>query len=144
MIDILDPNGTRLSSEVLGDKSVSTIQPRDEIKAKFNNSIVKADQYFYNDNLPEARANYTIANVIDDEEAYPQQQLKLIEKDMEDKTFDAFLATVEEVDDSEFIIPEDPAMADNSQMIIPAETPVEEIAVVEEAEPQRDVFSLFL
>jgi len=53
LIDILDPNGQRLSSEILGEKSVATIQVRDEIKSKFNQSIVKADQYFYNENIPQ-------------------------------------------------------------------------------------------
>lgn len=85
LIDILDPNGQRLSSEILGEKSVATIQVRDEIKSKFNQSIVKADQYFYNENIPEARANYIVARVIDEEDAYPEQQLAVIEKKMKDK-----------------------------------------------------------
>ncbi|NQV52139.1 MAG: PD40 domain-containing protein [Flavobacteriales bacterium] len=132
LIDILDPNGTRIGGEILGEKSVATIQARDEIKSKFNNSVVKADQFYYNDNIPEARANYIVANVIDQGENYPKQQLALIKEKMADEEMDAFLATVEEVDQSDIIIKESIEIADNSSMIIPVDETVTEPVVVNE------------
>jgi outer membrane protein OmpA-like peptidoglycan-associated protein len=124
LIDILDPNGTRIGKEILGEKSVATIQARDEVRTKFNDNVIKADQYFYNDNLPEARASYFVANVIDDDEAYPVQQLRIIEEKMEDAPFEAFLATLPEQDESEFVVLEDPTLSDNSAMIIPEDKPM--------------------
>lgn len=130
LIDILDPNGTRLGGEILGEKSAAMIQTRDEIKTKFNNSVVKADQYYYSDNIPEARANYNLANVIDDKESYPKQQLAIIEDKMVDEGMEAFLATVEEVDQSDIILNESLEIADNSSMIIPVDAPLTETAAV--------------
>ncbi|MEQ9186781.1 MAG: OmpA family protein [Cryomorphaceae bacterium] len=130
LIDILDPNGTRIGNEVLGENAVATIQTRDEIKSKFNTTVVKADQYYYNQNIPEARANYNIATVIDDKEAYPKLQLAQIEEEMVDQPFDAFLATLAEQDESALIVLENPEILDNSSMIIPgdvASTPTPDV-----------------
>lgn len=103
MIDILDPNGVRLSSEILGEKDVAIVQARDEVKTKYNKNVVSADQYFYNDLLPEARAGYIVANVIDEEQAYPKQQMKLIEDKLKDAPFEALLAIIPEIDESEMV-----------------------------------------
>lgn len=138
MIDIIDPNGVRLSSEIIGEKDVAIVQARDEVKAKYNKNVVSADQYFYSDLLPEARAGYIVANVIDEEQAYPKQQMKLIEDKLKDAPFEALLATLPEVDESALVVLEDPSMIDNSSMIIPSgpiiptEKPEEVTEVVEE------------
>ncbi|MDB0002262.1 OmpA family protein [Salibacteraceae bacterium] len=133
MIDILDPNGIRLSSEVIGEKDVAIVQARDEVKAKYNKNVVSADQYYYSDLLPEARAGYIVANVIDEEQAYPKQQMRVIEDRLKDAPLDALLATLPEVDASEMVVLEDPSMIDNSSMIIPGGPiiPQEKLAVEE-------------
>lgn len=56
-IDILDPSGVRLASEIVCGSDVATIQARDEEKRLYNKNVVSADQYFYSENLPEALTN---------------------------------------------------------------------------------------
>ncbi|MEX2596223.1 MAG: OmpA family protein [Salibacteraceae bacterium] len=114
-IDILDPNGIKLATEVVGASDVATIQARDEVKRLYNKNVVNADQYFYNDNLPEARANYVIAKVIDEQSAYPDQQINAIDQKLKDAPLDAFLATIPEVDESEMVVMDDGPI-DDSQM----------------------------
>lgn len=146
-IDILDPSGVRLASEIVGSADVATIQARDEEKRLFNKNVVDADQYYYNDNLPEARANYVIANVIDESSAYPTQQINAIDKKLKDAPKEAFLATIAEVDESEMVEfsfepedasnmkfdwapPTDTAQEDSTETI-------EEVAMVEQPEPEE-------
>lgn len=128
MIDILDPHGMPLTKQIIGEKDVALIQAHDETKLEFNSAVVKADQYYYSDLLPEARANYIVARGIDSTEAYPKQQIKIIDEKLRDAPLEAQLATIPEVDSSQLIVPEDPALVDNSSMIIPEE--YEEIASV--------------
>ncbi len=143
MIDILDPNGVRLSSEIIGEKDVAFVQARDEVKSKYNKNVVSADQYFYSDLLPEARAGYIVANVIDENQAYPKQQMRVIEEKLKDAPFEALLATLPEVDESEMVMIEDPSMIDNSSMImpsgpiIPQEKAQEEVAIEDVTKPLK-------
>jgi outer membrane protein OmpA-like peptidoglycan-associated protein len=142
-IDILDPSGVRLATEIIGSADVATIQVRDEEKRLFNKNVVSADQYYYNDNLPEARANYVIANVIDESSAYPQQQISAIDKKLKDAPVEAFLATIAEVDESEMVsFSWDPE--DSGAMKLDWEMPAMNTSVTDEpvAEPIKETASI--
>jgi outer membrane protein OmpA-like peptidoglycan-associated protein len=100
LLDILDPQGTKLTSKVIGSENVAMIQTRDVIYRGYSEQIVSADGLFYRDLLPEARAEYLVASALKPEEAYPKQQVKIIDDKLKDAPFEALLATLPEVDDS--------------------------------------------
>ncbi|MDP4687265.1 MAG: OmpA family protein [Salibacteraceae bacterium] len=103
LLDILDPQGTKLSSKVIGSENVAMIQTRDAISRGYSNQIVTADGLYYNNLLPEARAEYLIASAIKPTEAYPKQQVKIIDEKLKDAPFEALLATLLELDDAKII-----------------------------------------
>ncbi|MDP4934252.1 MAG: hypothetical protein NWR30_06035 [Salibacteraceae bacterium] len=79
------------------------IQTRDAISRGYSNQIVTADGLYYNNLLPEARAEYLIASAIKPTEAYPKQQVKIIDEKLKDAPFEALLATLLELDDAKII-----------------------------------------
>lgn len=103
MLDILDPQGTKLASKVIGSENVAMIQTRDIIYKGYSEQIVSADGLYYKDLLPEARAEYLVASAIKPEEAYPKQQVKIIDDKLKDQPFKALLATLPEVDESKLV-----------------------------------------
>ncbi|GAB4384404.1 MAG: hypothetical protein Kow0075_16420 [Salibacteraceae bacterium] len=118
LIDIIDPNGIRLASEVIGNKPVEMMQTRDEIVERYVDKIRVADEFFYREQLPEARANYLIAGDIKPDEEYPKQQVEIIENKLANAPFTAFLSTIPEEDQGQLIVPE---LIDSSSLIIPEE-----------------------
>jgi len=128
-IDILDPNGVKLATGQFGDTPVEKMQMRDEIDDIFNSYVVEADKNYYNDLLPEARANYMIASTIKPEEEYPKQQIDIINEKLVDAPFEALLARLPEVDTAQL------ALTLEEEVEEPVET-VEEVVeeVVEVAE----------
>lgn len=130
LVEILDPQGIRLGYEVVGDKDVAIIQTRDEMDTKYSDKLVSADRYYYNNRLPEARAEYLIASSIRPEESYPKQQVAIIESKMQDAPPSAFLSTMSEEDKSKIIVPQ---LRDSSQLIIPADV----AAALSKAEPTK-------
>lgn len=93
LFDILDPNGIRLASKILGDQPVSRIQTMDEFEMQYEEGIKKADEMFYSENLPEARANYMIASDINPEEQYPIRQIEIIQSKLSESPFEANLSS---------------------------------------------------
>lgn len=114
LIDLIDPNGIRLSSDFIGKAPVATIQTRDEIATRYSDRISTADQLFFSEHLPEARANYMIAQDIKPEEEYPKQQIAIIEEKFNHQPFDAQLSTMKAVDRSKLIVP---VLSDSAQAL---------------------------
>ncbi len=141
LIDLIDPNGIRLSSELIGNTPVANIQTRDEIAARYTDRISEADRLFYASHLPEARANYMIASDIRPEEVYPKKQVEIIEEKFKDQPLSAQLSTMTTVDRSKLIVPQ---LIDSSQAVAavqpnaPAATPTPENAPEKTPEVKKE------
>jgi len=106
LLDIIDPNGIRLASKVIGDDPVSRIQTMDVFEVNYDAKIQEADKMFFAENLPEARAIYMIASEIKPEEKYPKDQIEIIQNKLVDQPFEANLSTMPEEVKAESKMPE--------------------------------------
>ena len=106
LLEVLDPNGIRLASKIIGDQPVSRVQTMDQEIATYTAKIKEADEMSYAERLPEARASYMIASEIKPEEVYPQQQIEIIQNKLADAPASANLSTLPEAEQLASMIPE--------------------------------------
>lgn len=141
LVDIVDTNGNVLAAASIGDKPVEFVQTKDQRVREYMTAVLAGDEHYYKTEYPEARADYTVATVIKEDEAYPKQQIAAINETLAPaKPETPAMASTTETDSASAEMPlalaEDVLKADSETPEGPLPEAKTEISDATSAEPQ--------